>query len=62
MGYDTGLRAYTAKRIEKIEHADILVGIPCFNNERTIEVARRVRFNKIAKGFDRNVVFLHRTC
>jgi len=37
MGYDTGLRRYTAKRIEEIEQADILVGIPCYNNEGTIQ-------------------------
>jgi len=37
MGYDTGLRAYTAKRLEEIEHADILVGIPCYNNQGTID-------------------------
>lgn len=36
MHYDTALRAYTAKRIEEIESADILIGIPCFNNENTI--------------------------
>ena len=37
MGYDTGLRTYTAKRIEEIEDADVLVGIPCYNNEGTIQ-------------------------
>jgi glucosylglycerate synthase len=37
MHYKTGLRAYTFKRIEEIGSADILVGIPCFNNEKTIE-------------------------
>ena len=36
MHYDTAVRAYTAKRIEEIESADILIGIPCYNNERTI--------------------------
>ncbi|MEJ5357117.1 MAG: glycosyltransferase family 2 protein [Desulfobacterales bacterium] len=36
MHYDTALRGYTAKRIEEIDSADILVGIPCYNNERTI--------------------------
>ena len=36
MRYDTGLRAYTSKRVEEIERADILVGIPCYNNELTI--------------------------
>ncbi len=37
MRYDTALRAYTSKRIEEIEQADILVGIPCYNNQGTIE-------------------------
>lgn len=36
MTYDTALRPYTAKRLEEIERADILVGIPCYNNERSI--------------------------
>jgi len=36
MNYDTALRGYTAKRIEEIETADILIGIPCYNNEQTI--------------------------
>ena len=37
MKINTALRAYTAKRLEEIEGADILVGIPCHNNEGTIE-------------------------
>ena len=36
MRFDTALRGYTAKRVEEIEQADILVGIPCYNNEQTI--------------------------
>jgi hypothetical protein len=36
MDYFTALRPYTRKRIEEIERADILVGIPCYNNEKTI--------------------------
>ena len=36
MAYDTALRGYTSKRIEEIESADILVGIPCYNNEKSI--------------------------
>jgi hypothetical protein len=36
MKYDTSLRPYTTKRLEEIERADILVGIPCYNNEATI--------------------------
>jgi glucosylglycerate synthase len=36
MVYETALRPYTAKRLEEIEQADILVGIPSYNNEKTI--------------------------
>jgi glycosyltransferase involved in cell wall biosynthesis len=36
MHYDTAFRSYLAKRIEQIEAADIVVGIPCYNNETTI--------------------------
>ena len=36
MNYDTALRGYTSKRIEEIDSADILIGIPCYNNEKTI--------------------------
>jgi hypothetical protein len=36
MRFDTGMRAYTAKRVEEIESADILVGIPAYNNQETI--------------------------
>lgn len=36
MNYDTAFRSYLAKRIEQIEAADIVVGIPCYNNESTI--------------------------
>ena len=36
MPYFTAIRGYTAKRIEEIRNADILVGIPCYNNEKTI--------------------------
>lgn len=36
MQYDTALRIYPSKRIEEIDNADILVGIPCYNNEHTI--------------------------
>jgi hypothetical protein len=31
MNYDTALRAYTPKRIEEIDSADTLVGVPCYN-------------------------------
>jgi len=34
--YVSGLRPYVTKRIEELERADLVVGIPCFNNEKTI--------------------------
>ncbi|MDP3028367.1 MAG: glycosyltransferase [Deltaproteobacteria bacterium] len=34
--YYTALRPYTLKRLEEIGRADVLVGIPAYNNERTI--------------------------
>ncbi|HOM09673.1 MAG TPA: glycosyltransferase [Spirochaetota bacterium] len=36
MEYSTALRPFIIKRLEQVKKADILVGIPCFNNEATI--------------------------
>ncbi|MEJ5362087.1 MAG: glycosyltransferase [Spirochaetota bacterium] len=36
MEYSTALRPYIIRRLEQIKKADILIGIPCFNNEATI--------------------------
>ena len=36
MKYDSALRAYTVKRIEEVESAHIVIGIPCYCNETTI--------------------------
>ncbi|MEW5702297.1 MAG: glycosyltransferase [Candidatus Zixiibacteriota bacterium] len=36
MSYDTALRGPVAERIGEIAGADIVVGIPCYNSERTI--------------------------
>ena len=36
MKYATSLRPPIARRVEQIERADILVGIPCYNNQDTI--------------------------
>lgn len=36
MEYTTALRPGTVKRLEEIRKADVLIGIPCFNNEATI--------------------------
>jgi glucosylglycerate synthase len=34
--YSSAMRPYIVKRVEELERADIVVGIPCFNNEKTI--------------------------
>ncbi len=36
MKYSISMRPHVIKRLEQLEQADIVVGIPCFNNERTI--------------------------
>ncbi len=59
MKYDTALRAGTAKRIEEIGSADILVGIPCYNNEETIaHVIRMVTEGLAAHYQDHRSVIL----
>jgi hypothetical protein len=58
--YDTALRAYTAKRLEEIETADILVGVPCFNNERTIAHVIQMVTHGLARHYRdrRSVIFV----
>jgi hypothetical protein len=34
--YNTALRPYALKRVEEIGKADLLIGIPSYNNEKTI--------------------------
>lgn len=59
MNYDTALRGYTSKRIEEIESADILVGIPCYNNEKTIAHVIQMVTHGLAKHYrDRRSVIL----
>jgi hypothetical protein len=59
MHYNTALRGYTAKRLEEIESADIIVGIPCYNNDRTIEHVIQMVTHGLAKHFkDRRSVIL----
>jgi glycosyltransferase involved in cell wall biosynthesis len=59
MGYDTALRGYTSKRIEEIESADILVGIPCYNNEKTIDHVIQMVTHGLAKHYkDKRSVIL----
>jgi glycosyltransferase involved in cell wall biosynthesis len=37
MKYASALRPYTIRRLEELEQADVVVGIPCLNNDKTIE-------------------------
>ena len=37
MKFHTALRAWVNRRLEKIDHIDLVVGIPCFNNDSTID-------------------------
>jgi len=60
MHYDTALRTYGAKRIEEIEAADILVGIPCYNNEGTIEHVIQMVTHGLSKHYKdrKSVIFI----
>ncbi len=51
MVYDTALRPYSSKRLEEIESADILIGIPCFNNESTIVHVVQMVTHGLAKHY-----------
>jgi hypothetical protein len=58
--YFTALRQYTAKRIEEIDAADILVGIPCYNNEKTVAHVIQSLTNGLDKSYRnlRNVILI----
>lgn len=57
MHYDTAMRVYTTKRVEEIESADILVGIPSYNNEKTIAHVIQMVTHGLAKHYkDRRCV------
>jgi len=58
--YDSALRSYTSKRLEEIERADILVGIPCYYNDKTIEHVVRMVSHGLAKYYKdkRCVIFV----
>ena len=59
MQYDTALRAYTSKRIEEIETADILIGVPCYNNDKTIAHVIQMITHGLAKHYkDRRSVIV----
>ena len=51
MTYFTALRGYTAKRLEEVDSADILIGIPCYNNETTIVHVIQMVSHGLAKHY-----------
>jgi glycosyltransferase involved in cell wall biosynthesis len=59
VNYDTALRGYTAKRIEEIEGADILVGIPCYNNENTIAHVIQMVTHGLARHYQNKRSVIH---
>jgi len=60
MNYHTAFRGYTAKRIEEIGTADILIGIPCYNNETTITHVIQMVTHGLAKHYPdkKSVIFI----
>jgi glycosyltransferase involved in cell wall biosynthesis len=59
LNYNTALRGYTSKRIEEVETADILMGIPCYNNEMTIAHVIQMVTHGLAKHYkDKRSVIL----
>ena len=52
MHYNTALRAYTAKRLEEIDSADIIIGIPCYYNEKTIVHVLQMVTHGLAKYYN----------
>jgi hypothetical protein len=51
MNLKSGMRDYVRERIEKIGKADILVGIPCYNEEGTIRKVVEVVGKGLAKHY-----------
>ena len=51
MSFKSALRTYTWKRVEEIERADVLVGIPCFNNQDTIQHVVQMLTHGLAKHY-----------
>lgn len=60
MRYESALRPYAFKRIEEIEEVDIVVGIPCYNNDRTLEHVVQMVSHGLYKHYRdrRNLIFI----
>jgi glycosyltransferase involved in cell wall biosynthesis len=51
MKFHTALRSWANRRLEKIEGVDMIVGIPCFNNDSTVEHVIDMVSEGIAKHY-----------
>jgi hypothetical protein len=51
MKFHTALRPWANRRLEKIEDVDLIVGIPCFNNDSTVEYVIDMVSEGIAKHY-----------
>ena len=51
MKFHTALRPWAIRRLEKIEQVDLIVGIPCFNNDSTVEHVIDIASEGIAKHY-----------
>lgn len=51
MKFVTALREYPRRRIELMEEADIVIGIPCYNNDQTIAYVMETASEGIARYF-----------
>ncbi len=51
MKFHTALRPWAIRRLEKIEEVDLIVGIPCFNNDSTVEHVIDMASEGIAKHY-----------
>jgi len=59
MKFHTGLRPWANRRLEKIDHAEVVIGIPSFNNDSTIEHVIDVVSEGISKHYpDRRAVII----
>lgn len=60
MSFLTALREYTIKRLEEIGRADLLIGIPSYNNDQTVQHVMKTASHGAAEYFPdlRTLIFL----
>ena len=59
MKFHTALRGWANRRLEKIDNADMVIGVPCFNNDATLEYVIDMVSEGVAKYYrDLRVVII----